>query len=182
MVGQQLRSGFTLAGRAIREWGTPQFWKYIGWWHQEVHYDIPFDREVREMEKALSECFGEVRPSLYGVVGTSCVSVGAGVSNVNISNCSFNIPVNICQNNNFTIGQDSKGRAEINFLPIEVGTAGSYHVTDLNLVLQSSRKPGLLRRLVLGSLLGIHWADEKKKTVPPSEYVTRLLDELGRNP
>lgn len=176
MVRQQLRSGFTLAGRAMRAWGTPQFWKYISWWHQETHYDIPFGREVREMEKALSECFGDVSPSLYGVVNTPCVSVGAGVSNVNISNCSFNIPVNIPANSNFIIGRDSKG---INFLPPEVKTAGSYHVTDLNVVLHSSRKPGLLPRLMLKSLLGIHWADAEKKT--QDEYTTRLLNELGRS-
>lgn len=147
MVGQQqLISGFELAGRAIRAWGSPQFWKYIGWWHQETHYDIPFDREVREMEKALSECFNGVRPSLYGVVGTSCVSIGA---------------------------------SEINFLPSGVKTAGSYHVTSLNMVLQSSRKPSLLHRFMLKSLLGIHWYDAKEKT--QDEYTTRLLDELGRN-
>lgn len=141
MVGQQLRPGFTLAERAVRAWGTPQFWKYIGWWHQEVYYDIPFDREVREMEKALSECFGEVTPGLYG---TPCVSVGA-----------------------------------INFLPPGVKTAGSYHITDLNLVFQSSRKPNLLRRFMLKSLLDVHWSDAEKKT--QDEYTTRLLDELGRN-
>lgn len=106
------------------------------------------------MEKALSECFGEVRPSLYG---TPWVSVGAGVTNVNFS----------------------KGRAKIDFLPLGVEAAGSYHVTDLNIVLQSSRKPGPLPRLLLKSLLRIHWSNAEEKT--QDEYTTRLLNELGRN-
>lgn len=174
MVGQQLRPGFTLAGRAVRAWGTPQFWKYIGWWHQETHYDIPFDRKVRGMEKALSECF-DTQTRVYRVVNNPCVSV----SNINTSNCTFNIPVNIRQNSNFIVGQDSKGRAGINFLPLGVKTAGSYHVTDLNMVLQSSRKPGPLPRLLLKFLLGIHWSDAEEKT--QDEYTTRQLNELGRN-
>jgi hypothetical protein len=162
----ELRAGFTLAGRAMGAWGTPQFWKYVGWWHQEIHQDIPFDREVREMEKKLSECF-----SSTGVT-----------SNVNISNCNFNIPVDIAQSPRLNISTCSTGSARIDCLQPGFKVVGSYHLPDVNLVLQASRKPGPMRRLVLKSLLGVHWADEKKKTVPPSEYVTRLLDELGGNP
>lgn len=178
MVRQsQLGAGFTLARCAMRAWSTPQFWKYLGWWHQEVHYDIPFDREVREMEKALSECFGEVTTGLYGVVGTSCINLNGSVSNVNISNCNFNLPVNIAASPNFTVSTNETGQARIDCLRPGSKSVGSYQIPDVNIVLPASRKPGLLRRLVLGSLLGIHWADEKKK----SEYVTRLLKELGGN-
>jgi hypothetical protein len=175
MDRQQLVLGWRLAKLAIESWGTPEFWKFLGWWHQEIHFDIPFDELCEKTEQALNSCFAPATSTTHPY---TALSLGSNVSNVSIQNCNFNIPTHIISTPCLSLEMSSENRAVLDCL--EDDSVGSYYLPDLNLVLRSSRKPNLLQRFMLNSLLGIEWVNEKDK-VPQTKYLSRLLRVLEGN-
>jgi hypothetical protein len=156
----ELVYGWRLARLAVGKWGSEEFWKLLNWWWQEIHVDIPHDKEVMEMTTTMREVFD---------YSNTCISVSNSPGTF-ISNCNFNVPVRI--NSNPLLGIDSthEGIVTINCLDTKDEKKGDFYIPQLNLLIASRTNPNIISKWALKLLFGAEWKAPK----PPTLYTSRL--------
>jgi hypothetical protein len=149
--------GMRLARASVRVWGTPAFWDTIGWWHTDVHYTIPRLDEERRVAAELELTFtAGVSVTTFGVNATK-FKMGVPTMNLGSSQIVF-------KDNRVTV--DS------------VGPNGVGEWQWESVAVRSTTRPGALRRLLIGAVIGARWVgDEGSKKTPP-EY-DRLSEFLS---
>jgi hypothetical protein len=159
MVGivYRIGVGVRLVRASMGVWGTPVFWDTIGWWHNEVHYTIPRLDEERRMAASLELAFSD---------GVSTCTSGA-----NATNFEMGVPT-MKMGSSQIVFKDNRVTVD------SVGSDGIGEWQWESVAVRSTTRPGTLRRLLIGALIGGKWVgDEGSKKTPP-EY-DRLSEFLS---
>jgi hypothetical protein len=148
---ERISIGFRLSQASLAAWGTDRFWTYLSWWHEEIHYTIPAEELQREIESLFLKDTGLNLDSWPGpgTLGLGTTTLSTSLSLIPTSS-SLTVSIQDC--------------------------AGTWRWEGISV--QTEKKPHLLRRWVIGVVLGARW-EEREKPVPPEyEKLRRIFNVL----